>query len=524
VAVAKFTRTLSTMLQSGVPILDALQVVAKTAGNKIIERAVIRVSESIAEGRPMAEPLADSGVFPNMVIQMIHVGESVGALDTMLEKIADFYDEEVYKKHQNLSKTQATESVEAFLRISKNSLISGSDLLISGFGKFNVKDKNSRRGRNPQTGEELTLEARRVVTFKPSGQNNLFPSEQEPKVRGSHPSALSDLGNIRKIQGSAIGENMQNQLKELDFSAITKCGKFSLHPHSSTISLPHTLVQSVKICGILHPPVVYSDSNNEYTLLTGWRRLRAAKELLGREKCLCLVLSPVPKERDLLLYILEDQFSCGPLDLIEQARFYEICQAILGSESPQYQDFMKALPAGRLTKGSQFLSSLLQYLEPSLFKNIYAGGISEKILKDLASISGDDQRAFAMLIDNLGLGSNMQKKAFTQLYELSRRERRSIQSLLSTPPLSNLLEKREHEDTQKAKDFMAQLEILHRPRLHQEEKAFQDLVKQLALPKNCSLTPSLSFEKDEITLNIRFQNGAQLKCKWQEILDILSGT
>ncbi len=77
--------------------------------------------------------------------------------------------QQVYKKHENLTKAQATESIEAFLRISKDSLISGSDLLLSGFGKFNVKDKNSRRGRNPQTGAELTLEARRVVTFKPSG-------------------------------------------------------------------------------------------------------------------------------------------------------------------------------------------------------------------------------------------------------------------------------------------------------------------------------------------------------------------
>jgi type IV pilus assembly protein PilC len=103
VAVAKFTRTLSTMLQSGVPILEALQVVAKTAGNKVIERAVFRVSDSIAEGRPIAEPLEECGVFPNMVVQMINVGESVGALDTMLEKIADFYDDEVDQAVENLT-------------------------------------------------------------------------------------------------------------------------------------------------------------------------------------------------------------------------------------------------------------------------------------------------------------------------------------------------------------------------------------------------------------------------------------
>lgn len=77
--------------------------------------------------------------------------------------------QQVYKNHEGLTKAQATDSVEAFLRISKDSLISGSDLLLSGFGKFNVKDKSARRGRNPQTGDELTLDARRVVTFKPSG-------------------------------------------------------------------------------------------------------------------------------------------------------------------------------------------------------------------------------------------------------------------------------------------------------------------------------------------------------------------
>ena len=120
VAVSKFTRTLSTMLQSGVPILDALQVVARTSGNMIIERAVIRVAESIAEGRPIAEPLEESGVFPNMVVQMIHVGESVGALDTMLEKIADFYDEEVDQAVENL-----TAMIEPFMMVFLGGMIGG---------------------------------------------------------------------------------------------------------------------------------------------------------------------------------------------------------------------------------------------------------------------------------------------------------------------------------------------------------------------------------------------------------------
>ncbi len=120
VAVAKFTRTLSTMLQSGVPILEALQVVAKTAGNKVIEKAVFRVGDSIAEGRPIAEPLEECGVFPNMVVQMINVGETVGALDAMLEKIADFYDEEVDQAVENL-----TAMIEPFMMVFLGGMIGG---------------------------------------------------------------------------------------------------------------------------------------------------------------------------------------------------------------------------------------------------------------------------------------------------------------------------------------------------------------------------------------------------------------
>ncbi|MFO0606596.1 MAG: type II secretion system F family protein [Polyangiales bacterium] len=95
IAVARFTRTLGTLLSSGVPILDAMEIVAKSAGNWVIEQAVMSARAKIAEGKNMAEPLGETGVFPSMVIQMIGVGEATGALDTMLNKIADFYEDEV---------------------------------------------------------------------------------------------------------------------------------------------------------------------------------------------------------------------------------------------------------------------------------------------------------------------------------------------------------------------------------------------------------------------------------------------
>ncbi len=95
VAVARFSRTLATMLTSGVPILEALEIVARTAGNAIVEREILMAKAAIAEGKTIAEPLQNSKVFPSMVVQMIGVGEQTGAMDAMLGKIADFYDDEV---------------------------------------------------------------------------------------------------------------------------------------------------------------------------------------------------------------------------------------------------------------------------------------------------------------------------------------------------------------------------------------------------------------------------------------------
>jgi len=102
-AIAKFTRTLGTLVSSGVPILDGLEITAKTAGNKVIERAIYEVRTAVSEGKTISEPLMKAKVFPPMVNHMIAVGESTGALDAMLSKIAEFYDDEVDAAVSNLT-------------------------------------------------------------------------------------------------------------------------------------------------------------------------------------------------------------------------------------------------------------------------------------------------------------------------------------------------------------------------------------------------------------------------------------
>jgi type IV pilus assembly protein PilC len=120
VAVARFSRTLGTLVSSGVPILDGLTIVSRTAGNRAVETAILSARSSIREGETIAEPLGRSGIFPPMVIQMIAVGESTGALDNMLSKIAEFYEEEVDVTVANL-----TSLLEPFLMIFLGVVIGG---------------------------------------------------------------------------------------------------------------------------------------------------------------------------------------------------------------------------------------------------------------------------------------------------------------------------------------------------------------------------------------------------------------
>ena len=118
IAVARFTRTLGTLLQSGVPILDALDICARTAGNMIIEAAVSYVRQRISEGKNMAEPLTEAQVFPDMVVQMVGVGEQTGALDQMLSKIADFYEEET-----DVAVAALTSSIEPILMVGVGGMV-----------------------------------------------------------------------------------------------------------------------------------------------------------------------------------------------------------------------------------------------------------------------------------------------------------------------------------------------------------------------------------------------------------------
>jgi type IV pilus assembly protein PilC len=120
VVVARFTRTMGTLMSSGVPILDGLEIVAKTAGNRVVQKAIMYARQKISEGKDLAGPLSESNVFPPMVVQMIGVGEQTGAMDTMLQKIAEFYEEEV-----DVAVTAMTSMLEPIMMVFLGVVIGG---------------------------------------------------------------------------------------------------------------------------------------------------------------------------------------------------------------------------------------------------------------------------------------------------------------------------------------------------------------------------------------------------------------
>jgi type IV pilus assembly protein PilC len=119
-AVARFTRTLATLISSGVPILNGLEITARTAGNRVVQNAIMAARASIREGETIAAPLRQSTVFPQMVVQMISVGEETGALDDMLTRIADFYDDEVDTAVDSL-----TSLIEPIMIVVMGSIVGG---------------------------------------------------------------------------------------------------------------------------------------------------------------------------------------------------------------------------------------------------------------------------------------------------------------------------------------------------------------------------------------------------------------
>jgi type IV pilus assembly protein PilC len=118
--VARFTRTMGTLLSSGVPILDSMEIVAKTSGNVVVKEAIMHAREKVSEGKDVAGPLAETKVFPPMVVQMIAVGEQTGAMDTMLQKIADFYEDEV-----DAAVNSMTALIEPFMLVFLGGVVGG---------------------------------------------------------------------------------------------------------------------------------------------------------------------------------------------------------------------------------------------------------------------------------------------------------------------------------------------------------------------------------------------------------------
>lgn len=304
----------------------------------------------------------------------------------------------------------------------------------------------------------------------------------------------------------------------MPLSRICDAGTYDIHPFLKDFPGDNNLYQSIQLTGIISPPVVQESEANRYDIICGRQRLRCL-EFLGVRHCHCQILPRAEKSENILAIILEDQFACSPLNLIEQACFIELCQNHL-LEKQRFHSFLQNMLPGRITKGIRFLQPLAK-LESNLKYRVHTGSISEKILAEMLNFSKEDRNQFILLIDRLQLGVNNQKKLIQQLDDIIKRENISLAQLINQQPIAKILKDNHLSKTKRTSDFLASIQRLHKPRLSDAQDDFTQRIKSLKLPETCNLSPSQSFETSAVTLSVEFNTYERFAEKWDSLRKIL---
>ncbi len=291
--------------------------------------------------------------------------------------------------------------------------------------------------------------------------------------------------------------------------------RFDIHPFLNDAPYNKKLMDSIKLSDILHPPTILQIPDGNYDVLCGRQRLKFCQSVLQKTECLCRILPQECSIEDLLVILLEDQFSNDDLTIIEQSHFVNLCSRIIQAKTT-FQSFLRTIPPGRITRGLNFLLPLVD-LDYSLQKKIHFSVVTEKILGELQKYSSQDQVILANLIEKLQLGVNNQKKLLLYISEILQRNTLTLSSLLASNSIDEVLNHSEMNTPQKTTQLFSILYKMYFPLLSSAEEIFKKEVDGLKLPNHCHLKPTKAFESDEVTLSIRFKNMASLKETWSTI-------
>jgi hypothetical protein len=274
------------------------------------------------------------------------------------------------------------------------------------------------------------------------------------------------------------------------------------------------LTASIERTGMLSPPVLLQKEDTKYDILCGRRRLKCVSSI-GASDCLCRILPEPTSPEEILSLIIEDQYAQGSLSVMEQAFFITLCHTLIAGNSRR-KAFLHTVPAGRITKGNHFLLPLATFHQ-RIQEKIHLGIISERIISDLLRLDENDQLKFLEITERLQISGNNQKKVIVQLTDILRREAVSLESLLLREEIKPILDNEEMTGPQKSDRFLEQVLQMSRPLFSAAQKSFEEQVKEMKLPDTCSLSPSRSFEKDEVILTIRFKSLQDLNKHWLEL-------
>jgi len=303
-------------------------------------------------------------------------------------------------------------------------------------------------------------------------------------------------------------------LKSLDISLIDFDDfSYAVSPDRE-ITPERPLIESIAAHGIIHPPAVKNTISGTHLIVSGRRRLQAFHSLFPEKRsCDCLVFSESVSELDIFSFLLEEIIIRRQLTPIERAVFLQKTSTFI-DEKQITEIFLPRMGLPRDPAQIKKNQKLLDLDDP-LILALHRGDLHEAVGQDLLPLSSNDRLAVYDVISSLQLGVNYQKKLITIVRELAAREKKTIGSLLGAVEVLDILNHRDANPPQKAKNLMNLLMRQYKPRSSKAEDEFNRLVTSLQLPKNISITHTPSFEDDSLTLAITFSDKKAL-------LDILS--
>lgn len=303
-------------------------------------------------------------------------------------------------------------------------------------------------------------------------------------------------------------------ISDIDFSDRS----FSLNPLPDD-RVPESLLESISRTGLLRPPILKRKSARALLIISGRKRLAAVRDL-HINACNCLIIPPETPEAEIFLIRLEDILSTRPATIIEKALFLKNILPHAGED----EVVQELLPLLGLPRHQRYLKrhlALLEMEEP-LIISLHKGLLEEKTALTLSGLSFRDRMALYEIIESLRLGVGKQKKLIAVCRELSTREKTTIAEILAGPEIRQILDHPESNTPQKAANLMAWLSRAQTPLLAEAEKEFRQFTGRLDLPPGASLSHSLSFERDTLTLSLVFKNQEEFLEAWRQIRPVVA--